>query len=155
MPSQPPRRNTPDLGLDLFPERPEVPPPEHNHEAPAPAPVSAETKVLFGIKDLLQFIALVITACGLYFGIQASVAKADSSAEDAGKVAAAAALKTAEVAKQVQDHETTLKVIEATKKAEKEDLDRRFQEVKDTQVKSETRVLEAIKDLKVEIKRGK
>lgn len=140
-PSQPPRKNIPDL--DLFPEP----------QAPAESTLSANTRLLFGIKDLIQLGVGLVAVIGLYYGLQGSVASADAKATEAATAVVAATVKAEEVAKQVREHETVLRVTEATKKAEKEDLDRRFNEVKKAQEDSEKRVIQAIVDLKLEVRR--
>ena len=143
MPSQPPRKNVPDL--DLFP----------NVQSGASTPLSTETRVLFGIKELIQLVSAVALACGIYYGLQGSIAVADTKATDAAAAVVVAQKQAEQVAAQVREHETVLRITEATKQAEVKDLDRRFGEVKKAQEDSEKRVIQAISDLKNEVRKGR
>ncbi|MBU1767908.1 MAG: hypothetical protein KJ648_07390 [Candidatus Omnitrophica bacterium] len=121
--------------------------PPHKHEPEEPAVSLAGANTIRGtIKDLILILATTGTLIGIYYGFKGSVAKAEEGA-------AANAVAVQVLDRRVNRHDTDLKVIEEKAQLQAQDLDRRFGEVKQGQADMERRVLESLKELKVEIRR--
>jgi hypothetical protein len=126
--SQPPRKNTP-------PDEPA-------------APISlAGTNTIKGtLKDFIIILASAGTLIGIYYGFRGSIAKAEE-----GAASAAVAIQVLD--RRVNRHDTDLKVIEEKAQFQAQDLDRRFGEVKQGQADSEKRLLEALREVKMEVRK--
>lgn len=128
--SQPPKKN----GLE--------------EEAVAPAPLSlAGANTIKGtLKDFLMVLSAAVVLVGIYYGFQGSIAKAEENASRA--IAGIEVLD-----RRLNRHDTDLKVIEEKAQFQAQDLDRRFGEVKQGQVDMEKRLLDALREVKLEIRR--
>lgn len=150
-PSQPPRKGPPRPDLDFFlpgdDQAPQHTPPggmeAHEH------PLKPTSSVLFTLKDLIAAAIALIGVVSSYYILKGSVA----SAEEKAQAAIVSAAKVEVVEKRVNRHDTDLAVVEKKVEAFEKDLNRRFQEVKDEQRAGEQRILDAVKELRSEVRR--
>lgn len=93
-------------------------------------------------------VLMTATVLGAYYAATSAMAQTETTASQA--LAA-----STETAKTVAEHATRLEVARVSAKAQREDLDRRFGEVKAEQKASETRILEAVRELRADIRKGR
>jgi len=159
-PSQPPRKNAPKADLDFFtnPDDPSLfPPAQHisgEHVVPEMGPIQPDkTRVLLSLRDIVTIVVALVSVISTYFIFKYSVAEANDKAGTAVNRSAEAITAAQAVERRVNRHDTDLAVVEKKVEAFKEDLDRRFADVKDSQKESEKRILDAVRDLRQEVRR--
>lgn len=112
-----------------------------------PEPIQPDkTKVLFTLRELGAAVLALLSIFGSYFAMKTAIASAEEKVTTA-------AVTVASVEKQVNSHETRLALVDKQTALFKEDLDRRFNEVKEAQRDSERRILDAMRELKAEIRK--
>lgn len=153
-PSQPPRKGPPRPDLDFFLPGDDQAPMQHTPPGGIEAHEHAlkpTSPFIFTLKDLVAAAIALIGVVSSYYILKGSVA----SAEEKAQVAIVSAAKVEVVEKRVNRHDTDLAVVEKKVDAFEKDLNRRFQEVKDEQRAGEQRILDAVKELRGEVRRSR